>query len=67
MKGIWKFSQLFWKPEIISLKETTNVKEKGSRPKKKKKNLTAENQGLQPRVQVKSLTNPTERLCKQSV
>lgn len=37
MKGIWKFSQLFWKPEIISLKETTNLKAKGSRQTNKKK------------------------------
>ena len=60
MKGIWKFSQLFWKPEIISLKETTNLKAKGSRQTNKKNNLTTDNQGLQLRVQVKSLTNPTE-------
>ena len=39
MKGIWKFSQLFWKPEIISLKETTKVKEKEVDQKKKKKTL----------------------------
>ena len=40
MKGIWKFSQLFWKLEIISLKETTNLKEKGSRPKKPLEQIT---------------------------
>lgn len=56
MKGIWKFSQLFWKPEIISLKETTKVKEKEVDQKKKKKPYSRE-----PRSPTQS---PSQKLDK---
>lgn len=51
--------------EAWNYKLKRNKKFKG-KMKYTKKKLAADNQGLQPRVKVKSLTDPAERLCKQN-
>lgn len=52
--------------EAWNYKLKRNKKFKGKMKYNKKKKLAADNQGLQPRVKVKSLTDPAERLCKQN-